>query len=97
MLGSRAGRTLCVLLLLVFVVLCGLHIAGVHHDGHSDSFGLAADILVVVALAAALLVLVRADLSRVSAPFAECFGGHCLRPLRPPATTHLFPGAPLRC
>lgn len=38
------------LVLAVFALLCGLHIAGGHHDSHSGSFGLTSDALILLGL-----------------------------------------------
>jgi hypothetical protein len=34
-------RIICLLLLLLLVPVCGVHIAGAHHDSHADSLGVA--------------------------------------------------------
>lgn len=38
---SRSGRLICPAVLLLFVLVCGIHIAGVHHDedGHVLAIG----------------------------------------------------------
>lgn len=68
--GTRAGKMCSILLLAMFVLLCGLHIAGNHHDSHTDSFALAADALVLLVLAgfAILLGLSRPSVRRLIAP-----------------------------
>jgi hypothetical protein len=56
---SRAGRTLCVLLLAVFLVLCAMHAAGAHHDEAAESVGLVAELLLAATAAVLLLGLLR--------------------------------------
>ena len=96
--SSRAGRVLCVALLAAFVLLCGLHLAGAHHDSHGDGLGLASEPL-LLALVAALLVLVVVTATRrspapsassIAAPFAGA-------PPPRPTSFRLCLGSPLRC
>ena len=39
---SSTGRLLCLAVLLLFVLVCGIHLAGVHHDvdGHAIAVGI---------------------------------------------------------
>ena len=53
---SIAARVLLVLLLMVFVVLCGMHFGGAHHDGDGDGLVLSLDVLLLT-LGAALMAL----------------------------------------
>lgn len=56
LLRSRTGRVLCIAVLALFLILCGIHIGSAHHDGDGDSFGVAEEILLFMALAVALLL-----------------------------------------
>ncbi len=85
--------------LVVFVLLCGLHIAGSHHDTHGDAFGLAAEMLVFLALS--LLVLHLWLTGSSDRPGADSddpgrvLGAGLAHPPPPPSFFYL--GAPLRC
>lgn len=50
---SAVARTLCLVILLLFVMVCGLHLVGAHHDDDLDGLALA-DGLTVIALAGGL-------------------------------------------
>lgn len=54
---TPTGRALSILVLALFVLLCGLHIAGAHHDSHGDSFALAGDAFVLLVLVGLLILL----------------------------------------
>lgn len=56
LLDSRSGRVLCVAVLALFLILCGIHIGSAHHDGDRNSFGFAEELILFVALAIALLL-----------------------------------------
>lgn len=57
-------RSACLVLLLVFICICGIHLAGVHHDSDSDGLGLV-DRLPIILLAAFLgLVMTTLDRRR---------------------------------
>lgn len=51
---SRAGRLIFLAVLLLFVLVCGIHIAGVHHD--ADKHALAVGITLLVGLAIVTLL-----------------------------------------
>lgn len=55
--GRRGSllRVLCLLVLLVFLVICGIHIAGVHHDEDPNGLSLV-DRLTFLTIAALLLL-----------------------------------------
>lgn len=53
------------LFLAVFIVLCGLHLGGVHHDGDGDGLVVASDVLL-----AGFLVSLLFGLTSVRAPWA---------------------------
>lgn len=60
---------MCVLLLALFVLICGVHLASVHHDTDMDSLGVSDSLaqlglLAVVAVGLALLIAYR----RMAAP-----------------------------
>lgn len=83
-----------ILVLALFLLLCGLHIAGMHHDSQAEGFTPAAFVLLVAAGLLFLVVSTRpgAELSLVSPPEGSA--------PPPPARTssHLSPlGAPLLC
>lgn len=46
-------RGACLVLLLVFILICGVHLAGIHHDSDSDGLGLV-DGISIILLAAVL-------------------------------------------
>jgi hypothetical protein len=52
---STAAKTACLLILVLFIVVCGVHLGGIHHDADQGGLGLF-DTLSVVALVAALFV-----------------------------------------
>lgn len=54
--GTRTGRMLSILVLALFVLLCGLHIAGAHHDSHGDGFGVAAEAFVLLIMVGLLML-----------------------------------------
>jgi hypothetical protein len=57
---SPRARGACLVLLLLFVVICGIHIAGIHHDSDADGLSLVdrlATILLIAALAFLFVVL----------------------------------------
>ena len=96
--SSRAGRLLCVVLLAAFVLLCGLHLAGAHHDTHGDGLGLASEPL-LLALVAVLLVLVVVAATR-RAPSLSPYSIASLFAVGPsprPTSFRLCLGSPLRC
>lgn len=45
---SRLGRTLCMLILGFFLMLCGMHLVGLPHDADAESFGLVAQVLTAI-------------------------------------------------
>jgi hypothetical protein len=58
-------RGTCLVLLLVFVLVCGVHVAGIHHDSDSHGLGLVdrlAGILLVAILGLGLMTLARRTL-----------------------------------
>ena len=95
--GSRYGRAICVLLLALFLVLCGFHVATAGHDGHDGhADGLVTEGLVLVALVVVIALLI----TRVHTTLV----GRSLRPSscsndppRRPLTVALVLEAPLRC
>lgn len=95
--GTRAGRTFSILVLAVFVLLCGLHIAGGHHDSHSDSIGVASDALVLLGLVGFALVLATIRPARRCsiAPFLTLASGVPPPAVMPPDFVHTE--APLLC
>lgn len=50
---SALVRALCLVILLLFLVICGLHVVGVHHVGDLDGLALVDD-LTAIALAGGL-------------------------------------------
>jgi hypothetical protein len=52
---STAAKTVCLLILVLFIAVCGVHLGGIHHDADHDGLGLI-DTMSVVALVAALFV-----------------------------------------
>lgn len=55
--STRSGRALTLLLLALFVLLCGLYLAGPQHDGHADSFAVIDEALLLLALSAVVLIM----------------------------------------
>ena len=93
--GARTGAVLrltLLVLLLVFVIVCGVHVGGLHHDGDAHALGMAIAITSVLALALA------AGLSGLSAALNEGAHGSCTAATYPVAGA-IEPGAPspLRC
>ena len=96
LLYSRAGRVLCVAVLALFLVLCGIHIGSAHHDGDGDSFGLAQQVMLFVVLAVAFLLMASAITRRL--PDAPASTREWVAaPLREPPWFDLGLDAPLRC
>ena len=56
LLHSRAGRVLCVAVLALFLLLCGIHIGSVHHDDHDESLGLATQMILFIFVVVAVLL-----------------------------------------
>lgn len=54
------------MLLLVFVLVCGVHLAGIHHDFHSDGLGVVDGLATI--LMAAVLALFLTSLNRRTSP-----------------------------
>lgn len=54
LLQSRSGRALCFLILALFLILCGLHLSGSHHDDDGDGFGFAEQVILLVAIVSGL-------------------------------------------
>ena len=85
-------RLMFMVLLLVFVIVCGVHIGGLHHDGDAHALGMA------IAITSALALALAAGLSGLSAALDQAGPGGRLA-----ATSALDdaigPGvlAPLRC
>jgi Na+-driven multidrug efflux pump len=90
-------RALCVLILLLFLLVCGIHIAGAHHDPGPDGLALA-DGLTDVVLLVLLLVAVAAGSGRML-----CGAGKARAPAIAPSAAFSLgaaacPGVvPLRC
>lgn len=55
---SSSGRAACILWFLVFLFLCGLHVAGIHHDVDSHSLGLINGLSAFIIFVALMAVLV---------------------------------------
>ena len=73
--NSTAAKLVCLALLLLFIAVCGLHVAGAHHDVGADGLGLGhVTVLVLLVLyAAAAWVLLKDQLlptSRLRSPWA---------------------------
>lgn len=47
--SSSWGRFVCLTLLVLFALVCGVHLAGVHHDADTDGLGLV-DALVLISM-----------------------------------------------
>lgn len=92
--GSSPARAFCVLLLALFLVLCGLHVAGSDHDDHADTVVADGLALIVVVVVMALLA-VRVTRRVVTHSLAPA-NWSSAPPSRPP-TTALVSEAPLRC
>lgn len=96
LLHSRAGRVLCVAVLAVFLVLCGIHIGSAHHDGDGDSFGLAQQVVLFLAAAVALLLIAHKKVLRAqdaSPPLMFWLA----EPFRELSPSDLALASPLRC
>ena len=93
---SRAGRVLCVAVLALFLILCGVHIGSAHHDGDGDSFGLAAQVILLVAVAVALLLVAKATGQRGLAA-VDPSSDWVAAPLREPPSVDLSLPTPLLC
>jgi hypothetical protein len=89
LLRSTAGRIACVVLLVVFVFMCGFHLGMAHHDAAGDSLVLA---ILATALGALALVSlgVRTHLGQalssstgcvICLPFPRVLGSHVDLPL----------------
>jgi hypothetical protein len=62
-------RGACLVLLLVFVLICGVHLAGIHHDSDSHGLGLVdrlVSLLLVAILGLGLITVARKTLPVVS-------------------------------
>ena len=60
---SRWGRAVGLTLLVLFVIVCGLHFAGAHHDGGGEDLGLAEGFSVLSLLAMIMAAVARLGLS----------------------------------
>ena len=96
LLHSRAGRVLCVAVLALFLILCGIHIGSAHHDGDGDSFGLAEQVILLVAVAVALLLLAKAT-GRPGPTQMDPSSDWVAAPLREPPSVDLSLQTPLLC
>jgi hypothetical protein len=56
-------RALCFVLLVLFVLVCGVHVAGAHHDAELDGLGLGNVIATLAMAYAFLLILIHATRS----------------------------------
>lgn len=56
---SLTARLLCVLVIVLFMGLCGLHLAGAHHDADGDGIALAQLIAILLLLLAAVPTVIR--------------------------------------
>jgi hypothetical protein len=54
--SSKTVRVLCFALLVLFVLVCGVHVAGAHHDADLDGLGLG-NVIAILAMAYALLLI----------------------------------------
>lgn len=53
---SFAARLVMVLVLTLFIVMCGLHLGGAHHDGHGDGLVVALNVLLLSLLLVAAIM-----------------------------------------
>lgn len=75
--NSRLARMACVALLVVFVLICGVHLIGAHHDSEGEGLGLADGLRQLVLLLGAVLAagaLLRSQRS-VASPGSETPSG----------------------
>lgn len=94
---STLVRVIVLLVVALFAVVCGIHIAGAHHDGHIDGLTLTAVFSLVMSL---LFLLNRtAALLPAGRPTLVASGNTCHRPTQAdPAPPDSFRGSllPLR-
>jgi len=93
--GARTGAVLrltLLVLLLVFVIVCGVHVGGLHHDGDAHALGMA------IAITSALALALAAGLSGLSAALNQAGPGGRLAATYALADA-IDPGVPgpLRC
>lgn len=96
LLHSRAGQVVCVTVLAVVLILCGIHIGSAHHDGGGDSSGLAEQMMLLIAVAVALVLIARAAGRQGPPPMgpsSDCVAS----PLREPSSVELSLQTPLLC
>jgi hypothetical protein len=90
-------RGACLVLLLVFVIICGVHVAGIHHHSDSDGLGLGdrlATLILLTVLGLGLIALSRWRIELLShtrsalnefclaAPDVDAFRFRMVAPLR---------------
>jgi hypothetical protein len=63
-------RGACLVFLLVFILVCGVHVAEIHHDSDSDGLGLV-DRLAIILLVAVLGLVLIALTRKTSRAFSE--------------------------
>ncbi|MDQ4058548.1 MAG: hypothetical protein M3124_05440 [Actinomycetota bacterium] len=85
--GTPRFKLCVVILLLAFFVLCGVHLAGIHHHGDGDELGLATTVAGLLAMAAVAQALWRqlasmADLVRGWPPLEPVCGPPIRAPIR---------------
>jgi hypothetical protein len=90
--GSDVAKVICLVVVILFVLVCGVHLAGAHHDGDGDGLGLA-DRFSAIVLAMALLIgiavtVTERSISGTLATFGSLFG---LRRFGPPTPRTAVP------
>ena len=96
LLHSRAGRILCIAVLALFLVLCGIHLGSAHHDADGDSFGLAEQVILLIAIAIALVLVAKTAGRQRPSPMGY-WSDRATAPLRDASSVHLSLQAPLVC
>lgn len=85
------------MLLLVFILICGVHLAGIHHDADSDGLGLV-DRLVAILLVAALGLALIGPSPRRSEGSSDASPAHNeIFPVTAVDASHFRIVGPLRC
>lgn len=92
---STSARILFLVVLVLFVLICGLHVAGAHHGTDVDGLGLVDGLAALVLVGALLAGLAATRRRRVLGAWAS--GLPIRRERRPQFAISSIPVVPLRC